>query len=1341
VKRIISYILPLVLIIQILSAAQTTAVQADAAAEDIYMDISDYYNSTLYTQAGTALGPDLGSGLYFPSECVNAYEPETAEGTGIDVDSLEEMYSGGILTASGGSTFRVDTSGAVMMGNNEFKVWEFSVNEKAYGVDILMFCPGTMHSGGFNITAYYDDGTIEDDCALTVEKYSIETDNSIAVTAIKATTGVKNSRTAYAHVLSMELKNQYTNLKNISKIRIEYGHSRYGAAFMAVTLKANPKQYNYSSSECMDISEYCTGEYAAASDFELQSLYSGFIYGSKEHINYDYIEKLTNLENKFMYDGVVYQLPPKEQRFKGIFSNETAEKQIDVPVKAGYYDKLYMLVNTVSYEGEKPTSGQSKVKDIPVEIVYSDGTCTTEYINVGYEHARAYYNTGTDDVTPAIIAGSIQYDISNNTLNSKTVGTPEDYRGLIFSTEVPVSENKPVVRVRVGSEAKWVYMYSLTGIKKDSSVSIINEQIDELLLENVIYDTMLPIINMTEEMIDAYVSNGGAYTDIEKYDDFQELKSLLESQINAKGYLEIFVSSNTLVNGNGSELYPVSSIKAAKEKVEENKDVLNNDKEIHVVFLEGEYSVDSTYLLEKEDGTDTGKIVYRAKDGDNVIFLGTTTLNKEDFKKVTDETILKRLPQSARDKVYGIDLDAYGIALPEYSPDSTPILFADGEAQKIAAYPNEGYTSIESSDITETGYSSEEYTQVKLYDEDGNNFTDLKGAYAEGFFAYDYDYKKIRIADFDKSGNILTVEGKNSINCSQYPTKPRRLRIVNSLETLDAPEEWYCDSDSNVVYWLPQNFENVQDISVTVRNDAVFKIKNAKNIQIKNFNFFGNLSNAIEITNSENILIEDCEFSDISLRAVMMTNHKNTVVRNNVIHDCAMGIVGKTGNFKTLENYGNSIANNHIYKIGYGSRAYRTTAIQVTDVGCRIVNNTIHDMPDASVKYNGNDIYIAYNEIYDVCKETNDASAVYSGNKYTERGTVIEYNYFHDIMPQYNWTEGKYFKGDTFTSGFAVYFDDYLCSQTARKNIIVNVACPADINGGQFNTFEDNIIVNTLYNAFLVTSRGMNDQNRKEREAAEWASLSAEAQEIYKQKYTELALGPEYCSTLPANNTASNNLIIDAAAAPSITQENYDYYGQFENNMMYSSAEFDGFNNIETGDYRIKRNSDILNTLPGLISVDTLSMLDIGSSLVKLPEYNEKVNALTKTELDEVYEALRRAVSEGRTQWNMYVPIVNKKGETDKVSVNGIQIKNNVFNAVLNIADIDNAYSYDFILAVYDGNKLAEVRKVYQGVNEAISDVGVQVSAEIGNVTGKTVKCFAWDSLGRMCPLSECIIR
>lgn len=159
----------------------------------------------------------------------------------------------------------------------------------------------------------------------------------------------------------------------------------------------------------------------------------------------------------------------------------------------------------------------------------------------------------------------------------------------------------------------------------------------------------------------------------------------------------------------------------------------------------------------------------------------------------------------------------------------------------------------------------------------------------------------------------------------------------------------------------------------------------------------------------------------------------------------------------------------------------------------------------------------------------------------------------------------------------------------------------------------------------------------------------------------------------------------------------------------------------------------------GLTAKGTLA---VNETEVQLDSYMERIDSLTETEINEAYEILRTGVAQGETSWSKYSAIVEKKALTGLVTINAVTVENNQFSAVTNIADMDNSYSYVLALAIYDGDKLVELHKLHEADAQTISDTGVPVSYTIStDLTGKTLKCFAWDSFGTMKPVAEMLVR
>ena len=157
------------------------------------------------------------------------------------------------------------------------------------------------------------------------------------------------------------------------------------------------------------------------------------------------------------------------------------------------------------------------------------------------------------------------------------------------------------------------------------------------------------------------------------------------------------------------------------------------------------------------------------------------------------------------------------------------------------------------------------------------------------------------------------------------------------------------------------------------------------------------------------------------------------------IQDCEIaytgggGLVLNGGDRLTLTPGNHFADNNRIHHFGRWIHTYRP-AIQLEGVSNRVSHNLIHDAPHTALAVAGNEHIIEYNEIHRVCLETSDAGALYMGRDWTQRGTVIRYNYFHDLGG-----------GDI----NAVYLNDWTSATTVFGNLFYKAKRGVLIGGGE----------------------------------------------------------------------------------------------------------------------------------------------------------------------------------------------------------------------------------------------------------------------------------------------------
>ena len=172
-------------------------------------------------------------------------------------------------------------------------------------------------------------------------------------------------------------------------------------------------------------------------------------------------------------------------------------------------------------------------------------------------------------------------------------------------------------------------------------------------------------------------------------------------------------------------------------------------------------------------------------------------------------------------------------------------------------------------------------------------------------------------------------------------------------------------------------------------------------------------------------------------------------------------------------------------------------------MGNRVAHSLIHDAPYIAIWYRGNDHVIEFNEIHSVCYESNDAGAVYGGNNWSMRGTVIRHNFIHHVLS----LSGHGCNG--------VYLDDLFSGNTLYGNVFHRVRRAAFIGGGRDNVVENNVFVD-CNPALHVDSRGLGKYN--------YGATSSQPHKLKQMPYQQPPWNTRYPKLV--------NMLDDEPAAP-----------------------------------------------------------------------------------------------------------------------------------------------------------------------------------------------------------------
>jgi hypothetical protein len=475
----------------------------------------------------------------------------------------------------------------------------------------------------------------------------------------------------------------------------------------------------------------------------------------------------------------------------------------------------------------------------------------------------------------------------------------------------------------------------------------------------------------------------------------------------------------------------------------------------------GVYERASTFVIGPEDVRGS-RLTLRSRPGEIATMRGGNAVNA--WRGVADAATLARLPQTARSRVLCADLAALGITdfgrirprgfgRPE-EPAGLELFFR-GKPMTLARWPNRDWAAIKAVPAGQQG--------GKFTFEGGSpeRWTDLSDVWVHGYWTYDWADTYEKVAALDAGSRTVTTAPPHG----QYGyTAGKRFYFLNVLEELDEPGEWYLDRETSLLYFWPPAPPRPGEAVVSLLAEPFIVVGEASNVTIEGLCFEAARGSAVRIAGGSGNAVRSCEFRCLGNDAVHVTGGTEHVVSDCHIHDIGeAGIRVSGGDRKTLKPGGHQVLRNHIHDYSLWCRTYRP-AIGLDGVGHRVANNAIHDAPHNAILFSGNDHVIELNDISRVCLQTGDAGAIYAGRNMTMRGTVIRWNYFHDISRVI---------GDSghFVDVMSVYLDDCFCGTTVAGNVFVRAGRAAMIGGGRDNVIEDNVFVDCSPSVH-VDSRG-----------------------------------------------------------------------------------------------------------------------------------------------------------------------------------------------------------------------------------------------------------------------------
>lgn len=577
------------------------------------------------------------------------------------------------------------------------------------------------------------------------------------------------------------------------------------------------------------------------------------------------------------------------------------------------------------------------------------------------------------------------------------------------------------------------------------------------------------------------------------------------------------------------------------------------------VYIRGDFTLTEPFVLDQRDEGD----VYASYPDSPSAISGAKSYNLASARRVTDEKILSSLEHSeVADRLYTVNL--WNLC-PDMTPSDipsnrSPLTFNINSSRELSmsAYPENGFLKISEKTGDYSFKVEDEKGRLAAAEAFGSEIMGSTPYWFGGYPGNDWSYYTAG-ADIDFSSGVIEDKTKQShygINVGQ------RIFFYNLISEINSPTDYAIDADRNLYFTL-EDGETPENSSLFINGykGNLFEVK-GNNITVSGLKFSGVYDGSAVSVTAEGCTVKNCLFEEIQNgTAVTAKGNKNKVL-NCFFNRLGASCVTVEGGTLSQPSE-NSVFNCDFSGWGRANRTY-THAVAAYGSGAKISHNNMFDAPHLAIYLEGTNHTVEYNKLQNICTETSDAGAIYTGRSYFNRGNVIRYNFFENIIR----CEGA-------QSGFcsAVYQDDCGSAFDVYGNIFVSCDRAFLIGGGRDNVFENNILAScgdgeaTPYSGDADARGIIWGNNPADFDAeADKALLESELYRFYPEIAELWEDGEEFC--YPKGNVIRNNVLYNSD--PFKIDERVEKYGDVSSNVH--TADNGIFENFSNGKYQPSEN-------------------------------------------------------------------------------------------------------------------------------------------------------------------------
>lgn len=739
---------------------------------------------------------------------------------------------------------------------------------------------------------------------------------------------------------------------------------------------------------------------------------------------------------------------------------------------------------------------------------------------------------------------------------------------------------------------------------------------------------------------------------------------------NTESEVAFYVAPDGDDNNEGTIDSPLATMQGARDRVRSYKKSNGYPANgITVYFRDGKYPITERVDFDKSDsGTQEAPVVYRAYGDEKPTFTGGYYVSGADFKPVTDEEVLSRFPSDdAREHILQYNLKENGIE--DYGtipvscgtgkdvvrsetfgrkPNSMEV-FIDDFAYDLARYPNKEEDSdkgwLYAGEVIEPGYADDWWkgVQPKFHYSDTRieNWKDYNDVHISGFLGVDYFVDDTKVKAVNKTSKTVTLSDQLLSGVAEG----KRYYFYNVLDELDAPGEYYIDRTNGILYLYPtKDISNATVALSGYQQQLMLNLKDVSFMNFKNLTFELTRCSVIGIIGGDSVNVSCCTFKNIGIRAVWIGD---TYAGENVTGLDLEGDLAKEYD-NAANGINHSVTSCEFFNLGYGAvnmeggDYYRKIPSNFSVINCKIHdfgrrnkgyenginyygngyiirNNLIYNAPNAAMIGRATDVYMEYNEMYNVAREISDNGAVYTNYTWPVHDFYFRYNYIHDL-PGSNYGH-TYFDGPVcLRAGF--YTDTNFFSPNLYGNIFANMPIGFH-HSGVTEYIENNIFIDcdldmaawidtswlkgwTGEEARYYTTNNFKYIRRHPWDSEIWRNAAPEFFENTFDKWMAREDSSGFMGTIIRNLSVFINkpeqYEFNHPEMRLRFSESSDYI--YEDNVV--TKEDPGFVDMKNGNYQLKEDAPIFDLLPEFKRID-ISKIGLLTETVGAEAKNEVV--------------------------------------------------------------------------------------------------------------------------------------